>query len=123
MSDLRCPQKKCNAPALLLLDLVCSNLECRNYDAKWYAEVHSKPQYRHDTIGDHTFLGGFNHQGKYYDLYHSINPLDESEWVEARYGDELSCYLGEELTFALFHESEVLHEAARRWDERIEEVS
>jgi len=60
--------------------------------------------------------------GSYYDLYHSINPLDETEWVEARYGDEITCYLGDELLFACFHESKVLQEAARRWNSRITKV-
>ena len=117
MNNHSCPQKKCGSPARLLFNLVCSNPLCKNYDAKWHTEINSLPRYKHETIGKHIFLGGFLHDSTYYDLYYSINPLDENEWVEARYGDDISCYLGEELIFAPFHESIVLKEAARRWDE------
>ena len=77
------------------------------------------PKYTHETEGDHTFLGGFSHGGQYYDLYFSINPLDDSEWVEARYGDTISCYLCEELEIAPIAENEVIQEAARRWNARL----
>lgn len=122
MDTTRCPQSNCSSPARLLFSLVCSNPKCRNYDTKWHTELNSKPRYEHNTVGDHIFLGGFMNDSTYYDLYHSINPLDDTEWVEARYGNELSCYLGDELLFACFHEREVLQEAARRWNSRIVKV-
>jgi hypothetical protein len=118
MVEQRCPQPWCNAPALLLFNLVCSNPKCQNYDSSWHQELEAKPRYSHKTIGQHTFLGGFLHEGVYYDLYHSINPLDDTEWVEARYGDELSCYTGEELLFAGISDDKILQEAAKRWEER-----
>lgn len=117
--DHICPQNNCNSPARLLFYLVCSNPSCRNYDKNWHSEVSFKPRYRHDTEGDQTFLGGYSHEGKYYDLYHSISPLDDSEYVEARYGDKISCYICEELIIAPLIENEVLQEAARRWNERL----
>lgn len=117
MDSHTCPQKNCGSPARLLFNLVCSNPSCRNYDAEWYQEINSIPRFKHETIGKHFFLGGFLYNSTYYDLYHSINPLDENEWVEARYGDDITCYLGEELIFAPFHTSIVLKEAAKRWDE------
>ena len=116
MLNHTCPQKQCGAPARLLFNLVCSNPLCRNYDAIWRYEINNIPRYKHETVGKHIFLGGFLYESQYYDLYHSINPLDQNEWVEARYGDDLNCYLGEELIFAPFHESTVLKEAAIRWD-------
>jgi hypothetical protein len=119
MSDYCCPQKQCSSPARLLFYLVCANPNCRNYDAKWHAEVSLKPKYIHDTEGDHTFLGGYSHGGQYYDLYFSINPFDDGEWVEARYGDTLSNYLCEELMLAPMAENEILQEAARRWNDRL----
>jgi len=120
MIQLRCPQKGCNAPALLLMNLRCVNPQCQNYDIKWHAETTSQPRYEHQTIGDQTFIGGFSFENKYYDLYHSINPLDDTEWVEARYGNELRCYVGSELLFAYLDESEVIREAARRWRDRLD---
>ncbi len=121
MTHSNCPQRSCNSPARLLFYLVCSNPNCKNYDAQWHAEVSLKPKYNHETEGDHTFLGGFSWDGKYYDLYFSINPLDDSEWVEARYGDALSCYECEELVLAPLVDNEVLQEAARRWNERLKQ--
>jgi hypothetical protein len=118
MSNI-CPQKGCNSPALLLLSLRCANPKCINYNSQWHAEITSTPKYEHKTIGEHIFLGGFSVNGRYYDLYHSINPLDDTEWVEARYGDALDCYEGEELIFAPLHKNEVIQEAARRWNSRI----
>lgn len=120
MSYHKCPQKGCSAPALLLLDLRCANPACKNYDTKWHAEITSKPRYDHKTIGDHTFLGGYTYENKYYDLYHSINPMDDTEWVEARYGDDIRCYLGGELLFANLDDNPVIREAARRWNEKID---
>ena len=76
-------------------------------------------KYTHKTIGDHIFLGGFSYENKYYDLYHSTNPMDETEWVEARYGNDIRCYIGSELLFAGFDESAVIQEAARRWNNRL----
>jgi hypothetical protein len=119
MREHICPQKGCNSPARLLLNLVCVNPSCRNYDAKWHAEVSVKPKYTHDTVGDQTFLGGFSYGSKYYDLYFSINLLDDSEWIEARYGDNISCYMCEEYALAFIADHEALHEAARRWDDRL----
>jgi hypothetical protein len=120
MKYYKCPQKGCNAPALLLFKLICANPICQNYDTKWHAETASKPRYIHKTVGDNTFLGGFSYENKYYDLYHSTNPLDDVEWVEARYGDDLSNYMASELLFAYLDESDVIVEAARRWNERID---
>lgn len=119
MNNHNCPQKKCNSPARLLFYLVCANPTCKNYDANWHAEISLKPRYKHETIGDQTFLGGHSYDGKYYDLYHSINPLDDSECVEARFGNHLSNYICEELIFAPLIEDDVLREAARRWNERL----
>jgi len=116
----KCPQKGCGAPALLLLNLICANPQCQNYDTKWHVETTSIPRYDHKTIGEHTFLGGYSYENKYYDLYHSINPLDDTEWVEARYGNDLRCYTGSELLFAYLDESTVIREAARRWNERLD---
>lgn len=115
----RCPQAGCNAPARILFNLVCSNPLCRNYDESWHLEVYSQPRYKHETIGEHTFLGGFVYDNEYYDLYFSINPLDGSEWIEARYGNELGCYLGSDLDTAQNHPHKVLKEGARRWEEKI----
>jgi len=123
MSNTKCPQTGCNSPALLLLNLVCANPLCQNYNPKWHVEMSSHPRYNHKTIGNHVFLGGHTHENKYYDLYFSINPLDDTEWVEARYGDDIRCYVGEELEYAPLHNSEILREAARRWNERISNES
>jgi hypothetical protein len=120
MKYRKCPQKGCNAPALLLLRLLCANPLCQNYDVKWHAETTSEPIYLHKAVKDTTFLGGFSYDNKYYDLYHSINPLDDVEWIEARYDNELSCYLASELLFAYLDESDVIVEAARRWNNRID---
>lgn len=119
MKHQKCPQKGCSAPALVLLTLKCANPLCQNYDTKWHAETTSRPKYTHKTVGDQTFLGGFSYENKYYDLYHSVNPLDEEEWVEARYGDDIRCYIGSELLFAYLDENKVIREAARRWNEKI----
>lgn len=118
MSKHKCPQPNCNAPALILFNLVCANPRCKNHDLKWQKEIESKPRYEHKTVGDQTFLGGYLYQKVYYDLYHSINPTDETEWVEARYGDDISCYLGEELFFASLCDDQVLLEAAKRWEDQ-----
>jgi hypothetical protein len=120
MNEHSCPQKKCNSPSRLLFYLVCANPNCINYDQDWHSEVTTVPRYKHETIGDQTFLGGYHHDGKYYDLYHSVNPLDDTECVEARFGDTLSDYICEELIFAALIENDVLHEAARRWNERLQ---
>ena len=120
MKHHKCPQQGCNAPALILLKLLCANPMCQNYDAKWHAETTSSPRYKHKTQGEQTFLGGYSYENKYYDLYHSISPMDDTEWVEARYGNELRNYVGSELLFAYLDESDVIREAARRWNEKID---
>jgi hypothetical protein len=119
MSNVRCPQKGCNAPARILFTLVCANPLCRNYDPKWHVEAYSEPRYKHGSMGENTFLGGFVYDNEYYDLYYSINPLDGSEWVEARFGNEFDEYMTDELVFADVHQHAVIREAARRWNEKL----
>ena len=121
MINVRCPQKGCNAPARLLFTLVCANPDCRNYDAKWHLEAYSKPRYVTPTLGEYTFLGGFVYDNTYYDLYFLINPLDDSEWVEARYGNEVGSFEGEELLLAFLHDNKAIQEAGRRWENRQQE--
>jgi hypothetical protein len=120
MINERCPQKGCNAPARLLFSLVCANPNCRNYDSKWHIEAYSEPRYTHITLGEQVFLGGFVYDSTYYDLYFSLNCLDDSEWVEARYGNELSDYIGEEVVYAELSDSKPIVEAARRWNNRMQ---
>lgn len=114
-TGMRCPQKGCNAPARLLFSLVCANPSCRNYDESWYSEVYSKPLYRNDSMGEYVFLGLFLHESQRYDLYYSVNPLDGSEWVEARFGDDFDACLMEELSSSENSNSCVIREAASRW--------
>lgn len=112
---MKCPQKGCNAPARLLFSLVCANPFCRNYDAKWQEEAYSEPSYKHNIMGRYKFLGGYIHNNIYYDLYHSINPLDGTEWMEARYSNELGDYDMEEMIFAPISKKQYFKEAYKRW--------
>lgn len=111
----KCPL--CGSPAQILFKLVCSTESCRNYDATWAKQVNEQPRYVHKTISKYSeFLGGYELDGIYYDLYYSISPFDDTEWVEARYGDDIECYECDELLFAPLSEQPELVEAANRYE-------